>query len=158
MFDLLLLFNFLLTLPSLYGQEFPREESTALHTPVKSLDSDLNSGPDFRFASSDFTQDRNRILWQNVLTQELAHRFGSFLTSAAGNPFGMLGRAMAHWGVFFDADFSPMDGNDWVDSGAVPVGGNGDGTFRWEPRFGGGDSAIDVVACDLNDDSYVDLA
>ncbi len=55
-------------------------------------------------------------LWQNVLTQELAHRFGSFLTADAGNPLGILGRALAHWNVFFDANFSPMDGNDWVDN------------------------------------------
>ena len=61
------------------------------------------------------------------MTQELAHRFGSFLTSAAGNPFGLLGRALAHWGVFFDADFSPLDGNDWVD--------NGDGTFTLQRSY-----------------------
>ncbi|MBI3313973.1 MAG: hypothetical protein HYZ83_07035, partial [Candidatus Omnitrophica bacterium] len=85
------------------------------------LDSGLSSGPDFRFASSDFSQDKNRILWSNVLTQELAHRYGSFLTANGGNPYGMLGRAAAHWGVFYDADFSPLDGNDWVD--------NGNGTF-----------------------------
>ncbi|MBI3317295.1 MAG: hypothetical protein HYZ85_04755, partial [Candidatus Omnitrophica bacterium] len=85
------------------------------------LDAGLSSGDDFRFASSDFTQERNRLLWQNVLTQELSHRYGSFLTSEDGNPLGILGRGLAHWGVFFDADFSPMDGNDWID--------NGDGSF-----------------------------
>ncbi len=87
----------------------------------------LSSGPDFRFASSDFSKDKNRLLWQNVLTQELAHRYGSFLTADKGNPLKLLGRAMAHWGVFYDAGFSPLDGNDWKD--------NNDGTFTLEKSY-----------------------
>ena len=85
------------------------------------LDSALNSGSAFRFSTSDFAEARNERLWQNVLSQELLHRFGIFLTAEAGNPYGMLGRSFAHWGAFYDSDFSPMDGNDWSD--------NGNGTF-----------------------------
>ncbi|MBI4357899.1 MAG: hypothetical protein HY584_01245, partial [Candidatus Omnitrophica bacterium] len=91
------------------------------------LDSAFMSRPEFRFASSNFSKDQNLVLWENVLTQELAHRFGAFLTAQAGNPFGMLGRDLAHWSVFFDAEFSPMDGNDWVD--------NGGGTFTLKRSF-----------------------
>ncbi len=85
------------------------------------LDSGLSSGSDFRFSTSDFSQLRNKVLWENILSQEIQHRFSSYLTSNAGNPFKILGRELEHWGVFFDADFSPMDGNDWTD--------NGNGTF-----------------------------
>lgn len=35
--------------------------------------------------------------FSNPLTQELAHRFGM---AVAGNPFGMLGRVLAHWDAF----------------------------------------------------------
>ena len=38
-----------------------------------------------------------------------------------------MGRDLAHWNVFFDAEFSPMDGNDWVD--------NGDGSFTLDRSF-----------------------
>ncbi len=85
------------------------------------LDSGLLYDPDFRFSSSDFSQLRNNILWENILSQEMAHRYGSFLTGSADNPLSILGRQLAHWGVFYDANFSPMDGNDWTD--------NGNGTF-----------------------------
>ena len=86
----------------------------------------LNGGIDLtnplnRFDTSDLSDPRNMTFFENILTQEILHRFGSYLTSSAGNPLGLLGRDLAHWGVFFDADFSPMDGNDWVD--------NGNGTF-----------------------------
>jgi len=85
------------------------------------LDSGLFLTGDFRLATSDFSKMENRLLWEHIAAHELHHRFGSVLTSQFGNPLGILGRQLAHWGAFFDADFSPMDGNDWVD--------NGNGTF-----------------------------
>ena len=99
-----------------YGSYFGSMDGGALQG-ILYIDSGVKNDSDFRFSSSDFTQLRNQVLWENVLSQEMGHRFGSFLTADAGNPFGLLGRADSHWNPFFDADFSPMDGNDWVDNG-----------------------------------------
>ncbi|MBP9866418.1 MAG: hypothetical protein KBC91_08485, partial [Candidatus Omnitrophica bacterium] len=91
------------------------------------LDSGLFGTGDFRLSTSDFSQTDNRLLWEHIAAHELHHRFGSVLTSEFGNPLGILGRQLAHWGPFFDADFSPMDGNDWVD--------NGNGTFTLKNSY-----------------------
>ncbi|MDD5671602.1 MAG: Ig-like domain repeat protein, partial [Candidatus Omnitrophica bacterium] len=59
-----------------------------------------------------------------VLLQELAHRWGLYLSSngsQTSNPLGILGRDNAHWNMFFDGGLSPMDALNWVD--------NGNGTF-----------------------------
>ncbi|MCM8775460.1 MAG: hypothetical protein NC930_03815, partial [Candidatus Omnitrophica bacterium] len=66
-----------------------------------------------------------------VLLQEIAHRWGVFLSSGGrkgADPLGILGRDGAHWSPFFDAGNSPMDGIDWRD--------NGDGTFTMESFWG----------------------
>ncbi len=66
-----------------------------------------------------------------VLLQELAHRWGTYLSSAGiidHNPLGILGRDNSHWSPFFDAGTSPMDGLDWRD--------NGNGTFTLQSFFG----------------------
>ena len=69
---------------SLESVSFRLAEKPVEFTDEVSSEENSPSGPDFRFGSSDFTKERNLTLWQNVLTQELAHRFGNFLTSAAG--------------------------------------------------------------------------
>jgi len=66
-----------------------------------------------------------------VLLQELAHRWGTYLSSSGvidPNPLGILGRDNSHWSPFFDAGTSPMDGLDWRD--------NGNGTFTLQSFFG----------------------
>lgn len=65
-----------------------------------------------------------------VTIHEIAHRWGIFLSTGGvkgSNPLGIL-REDAHWGAFFDAGFSPMDGLDWRD--------NGDGTFTLQRIYG----------------------
>ncbi len=66
-----------------------------------------------------------------VLLQEMAHRWGTVLSSGGktgNNPLGILGRDNSHWSAFFDAGTSPMDGLDWRD--------NGNGTFTLQSFFG----------------------
>ena len=110
------------------------------------LDSALTTETFNRFGSSDFTNAGNQTFFNNILTQEIAHRYGSFLTSSDNDPLGIIGRQLAHWDVFFDANFSPMDGNDWTD--------NGDGTFTMTKSYIGqiaGQSATRANPMPYND-------
>lgn len=121
----------------------------------------LNAGADLSnplniFSTSNLSDPRNTTFFSNILTQEILHRFGSFLTADAGNPLGLLGRDLAHWGPFFDSNFSPMDGNDWVD--------NGNGTFTLarsyydEATFVRGDTPMPYNDLDLYSMGVLDPA
>ena len=52
----------------------------------------------------------------DVLAHEFAHRWLAYVfVDSAGTPSpALLGRAYQHWGFFFDADSSYMEGNDWT--------------------------------------------
>ncbi|OGX06007.1 MAG: hypothetical protein A3G87_03980 [Omnitrophica bacterium RIFCSPLOWO2_12_FULL_50_11] len=66
-----------------------------------------------------------------TLLQEIAHRWGTYLTSNGkeeNDPLGILGRGNTHWSPFFNAATSPMDGILWEDLG--------NGRFQMKKWFG----------------------
>jgi hypothetical protein len=76
-------------------------------------------------------QQFDRDYGRAVFNQEAGHRWGSFITTGAGNmgqgPDILLGRDEGHWSYFMHSSGSPMEGNSWRD--------NGNGTFTTNTRF-----------------------